>query len=93
MIESYRADRTLFSVKGITPDGQLTEANPLEAEVKRAMIRQAAGPVLLVDGRKFERRGLSVIANVSEVSLVLTTDAPPTYVRSIAEKGVEVRCV
>ena len=93
MIESYRADRTFFSVKGITPDGQLTEANPLEAEVKRAMIRQAASPVLLVDGRKFERRGLSVIANVSEVSLVLTTDAPPTYVRSIAEKGVEVRCV
>src|SRR3712207_7487330 len=46
MIESYRADRTFFSVKGITPDGHLTEPNPMEAEVKRAMIRQADNPVL-----------------------------------------------
>src|ERR671915_1217108 len=90
MIESYRADRTFFSVKGITPDGQLTEANPLEAEVKRAMIRQAASPVLLVDGRKFERQGLSVIANVSEVSLVLAADAPENWMMALAEAGVEV---
>jgi DeoR/GlpR family transcriptional regulator of sugar metabolism len=55
-IESYLADRTFFSVKGVTPDGHLTEPNPLEAEVKRAMIRRADNPVLLVDGRKFERR-------------------------------------
>src|SRR5918997_1215380 len=76
-IESYRADRTFFSVKGVTPGGQLTEANPLEAEVKRAMIRQAVSPVLLVDGRKFERQGMSVVTHVSEISLVMTADARP----------------
>ena len=93
MIESYRADRTFLSVKGITPEGQLTEANPLEAEVKRAMIRQAISPVLLVDGRKFERRGLRVITHVSDVSLVLAADAPKARVEALAESGVEVRCV
>jgi DeoR family transcriptional regulator of aga operon len=93
MIESYRADRTFFSVKGITPDGQLTEANPLEAEVKRAMIGQAASPVLLVDGRKFERQGLSVITHVSDVALVLAADAPEAGVAALAEAGVEVRLV
>jgi DeoR/GlpR family transcriptional regulator of sugar metabolism len=93
MIESYRADRTFFSVKGITPEGQLTEANPLEAEVKRAMIRQAASPVLLVDGRKFERQGLSVITHLSEVSLVITADARRSYVEALEDLGVVVRCV
>jgi DeoR/GlpR family transcriptional regulator of sugar metabolism len=93
MIESYRADRTFFSVKGITPDGQLTEANPLEAEVKRAMIRQAASPVLLVDGRKFERQGLSVITHVSEVSLVMTADALGVYVEALENLGVAVQTV
>src|ERR671910_553727 len=73
-IESYLANRAFLSVKGITPDGQLTDINPLEAEVKRAMIRQSERPVLLVDGRKFEQRGFSVIAHVSEVSLALTAD-------------------
>jgi DeoR/GlpR family transcriptional regulator of sugar metabolism len=93
MIESYRADKTFFSVKGITSDGQLTEANPLEAEVKRAMIRQAASPVLLVDGRKFERQGLSVITHVSEVSLVMTADASESYVGTLEEMGVAAQSV
>jgi len=93
MIESYRADRTFFSVKGITPEGHLTEANPLEAEVKRAMIRQAASPVLLVDGSKFERQGLSVITHIREAALVLAADAPEERMAALTEAGVEVRRV
>ena len=93
MVGSHRADRTFFSVKGITPEGQLTEANPLEAEVKRAMIRQAVSPVLLVDGRKFERQALSVITHVSEVSLVMTADARKSYVEALIDWGVDVQSV
>jgi DeoR/GlpR family transcriptional regulator of sugar metabolism len=93
MIESYLADRTFFSVKGLTPEGHLTEPNPLEAEVKRAMIRRADSPVLLVDGRKFERRGASVIAHVSEVSRVITTDARSSYVEALEKLGVDVQTV
>jgi DeoR/GlpR family transcriptional regulator of sugar metabolism len=92
-VESYLADRTFFSVKGVTRDGHLTEPNPLEAEVKRAMIRRSDSPVLLVDGRKFERRGASVIAHVSEVSLVITTDASAAYVERLEDLGVEVQSV
>jgi DeoR/GlpR family transcriptional regulator of sugar metabolism len=57
------------------------------------MVQQAARPVLLVDGRKFERRGLRVITHVSDVSLVLAADAPKARVEALAELGVEVRCV
>ena len=93
MIESFLADTTLFSVKGITPDGQLTEPNPLEAEVKRAMIRQARRPVLLVDGRKFEQRGSSVISHVTEVALVVTADARASDLENLRELGVDVKSV
>jgi DeoR/GlpR family transcriptional regulator of sugar metabolism len=92
-IESYLADRTFFSVKGVTPDGHLTEPNPLEAEVKRAMIRRSESPVLLVDGRKFEQRGASVIAQISEVSLVIAADASRADVERLECLGVEVRSV
>jgi len=92
-IESYLADRAFVSVKGITPEGYLTDSNPMEAEVKGAMIKQAARPVLLVDGRKFERRGLSVIAHVSDVSLVITADTRRSYVESLIDSGVEVQSV
>ena len=92
-IESHLADRLFFSVRGVTPEGHLTDSNPLEAEVKSAMVRQASRPVLLVDGRKFERRGLRVITHVSDVSLVLAADAPEARVEALAESGVEVQCV
>jgi DeoR/GlpR family transcriptional regulator of sugar metabolism len=92
-IESYMADRAFMSVKGITAEGYLTDINPLEAEVKRAMIRHAERPVLLVDGRKFEQRGFSVIAHVSEVSQVVTADARRSYVEALEDLGVEVQSV
>ncbi len=92
-VESYVADSAFFSVKGVTPEGHLTEPNPLEAEVKRAMIRRSVSPVLLMDGRKFELRGASVIAHVSEVSLVITADAHRSHVEAVENLGVPVECV
>ena len=92
-VESYLADRAFVSVKGITAEGYLTDADPMEAEVKRAMIRQSAEPVLLVDGRKFERRGLSVIAHVSELSLVMAADARQDHIEALAGLGVVVESV
>lgn len=93
MTESYLADRAFLSVKGITPQGHLTEPNPLEAEVKRAMIRQAEKTVVLVDGRKFEQRGTSVIAHVAEVSLVITADARESDLEMLTDLGVAVQTV
>ena len=92
-IESYMADKAFLSVKGITSEGYLTDINPLEAEVKKAMIRHAERPVLLVDGRKFEQRGFSVIAHVSEVSLVVTAEASRAHVEALRDLGVEVQSV
>jgi DeoR/GlpR family transcriptional regulator of sugar metabolism len=92
-IESYMADRAFLSVKGITSEGYLTDINPLEAEVKKAMIRHAERPVLLVDGRKFEQRGFSVIAHVSKVSLVITADARRSHVKALQDLGVDVQNV
>ncbi len=57
------------------------------------MIRRAESPVLLVDGRKFEGRGASVLAHVSEMSLVITTEAHQSDVDSLLDLGVEVHNV
>ncbi|MGX6446568.1 DeoR/GlpR family DNA-binding transcription regulator [Patulibacter sp. S7RM1-6] len=73
-VESLRrhwTDRAFLSVKGIAPDGTLTDADPLEAEVKRTMIAQAGHATLVVDGGKLDRRGLSVIGPVTDCTDVL----------------------
>lgn len=93
IVRSYFADKTFLSVKGVTSAGYLTDPDPLEAEVKRTMIECSENPVLLVDGRKFERKGMSVITHVSRASLILAADASETHLEAMAGMGVKVEAV
>jgi DeoR/GlpR family transcriptional regulator of sugar metabolism len=89
-IEGFYADRVVFSIKGISGEGFLTDPDPLETEVKRAMISQAANVLLVATGRKFEGRGLNVIAPASRVRVAYLADAPAAGTRVLAEAGVEI---
>jgi DeoR/GlpR family transcriptional regulator of sugar metabolism len=93
MIQGHFADRVLFSVKGLAGGATLTEADPLEAEVKRAMIAQAGEATLLVDGTKFDVRGLSVIAPVTDVTGVLAHGLGGDELAALRAAGATVRAV
>src|SRR5919108_3960725 len=90
-IEAHFADHVLFSVRGLTPEGFLTDPDPLESEVKRAMIRRARQAVVLVDGSKFDRPALTQIAHVDEVSMILAADVDEQTLKPLARAGIEVR--
>ena len=84
-VEGHFADRLFLSVKGLTEQGVMTDADALEAEVKRTMIAQAGEATLLVDRSKLGVRGLSVVASVADVSGVLAhglTDAEAAPLRA-----------
>jgi DeoR/GlpR family transcriptional regulator of sugar metabolism len=92
-IEAHFADHVIFSVRGLTPDGFLTDPDPLEAEVKRAMIRRARQAVLLVDGTKFDRPALTAIADITQVGVILAADVSEAALRPLARAGADVRRV
>jgi DeoR/GlpR family transcriptional regulator of sugar metabolism len=92
-LRGYRADRLVFSVKGITRDGDLTDAEPLEAEVKRTMISHAKTVVLLATASKFSDRGRTVVGTAEDVDIVYVTDATSHSGHAIAAHGVDVRRV
>jgi DeoR/GlpR family transcriptional regulator of sugar metabolism len=85
------ADRLFLSVKGITADGTLTDADPLEAEVKRAMIAHAEEAFLLVDHTKLSARGLSAIGPVAELAGVIAHGVAPADLAPLRATGVVVR--
>jgi DeoR/GlpR family transcriptional regulator of sugar metabolism len=89
-VEAHYADRVLMSVKGLTAGGVMTDADPLEAEVKRAMIAQSGVSVLLVDDSKLTIRGLSVIAPASEVTCVLAVGLSAEQVAGLRASGATV---
>ena len=92
-IERHFADKLLFSVNGFASDGVLTEADPLEAEVKRAMVGRSATAILMLDGSKFERAGLSAITDLRAVDVVLVADATPAQTARLKSAGVELEVV
>ena len=92
-IEAHFADHVIFSVRGITDDGYLTDPDPLESEVKRAMIRRARQAVLLVDGSKFGRPALTQIARVEDVGVILAAEVEEPLLKPLARAGIDVRRV
>jgi DeoR family transcriptional regulator of aga operon len=92
-IQDHFADKLLFSVKGLAPGHVLTDANPLEAEVKRTMIGRARESILLMDGSKFDQPGLSAIAPIHAVDTVLIAGADGDQARSLADAGVRFEAV
>ena len=92
-ILGHFADRMFFSVKGLTEGGVMTDADPLEAEVKRSMIAQANAATLLIDHSKLGVRGLSVIGPVSDLSSILACGLAGEAAAALRASGTDVHVV
>jgi DeoR/GlpR family transcriptional regulator of sugar metabolism len=92
-IEGHFTDHAFVSVKALMENGLLADVDPLEAEVKRAMIAQASEPVLLIDRSKLSARGLNAIGPVGDVSRVLAHGVEPSELRRFHRLGVPVTLV
>ena len=87
------ADRLFLSVKGVTRDGALTDADPLEADVKAAMIAHAHEAFLLIDDSKLQAHGLSAVGHIADLSGVFAYGVAPHALAQLRATGVEVRAV
>lgn len=89
----HYADRCFLSVKGLTESGALTDADPLEAEVKRAMVAHADNAMLLIDHTKLSARGLSAIGSATDLTGVLVYGAAEDQLTGLRGVGVRVEAV
>ena len=90
-IQGHFVDHTFLSIKALSPTGVLTDADPLEAEVKRVMISQAQHAILLIDRSKLTARGLNAIAPVADLELVIAHGTREDELRVLLDSGVAVR--
>ena len=75
-LRGLRLDVVFLGVHGMDPDAGLTTPNLLEAETDRAMVAAAGQLVVVADRTKWGETGLSRIADLADVDL-LVTDAMP----------------
>jgi len=91
-LESYHADRAFLGSSGTTIAHGHSTPNPLDAEVKRAMIRSADETYVLTDASKFGHACLATYARLNEVAMIITDPGIPAHFQeAFAERGVAYR--
>jgi DeoR family transcriptional regulator, fructose operon transcriptional repressor len=92
-LQRYHADRAFLETSGITISHGYSTADPLEAQVKQAMIQSADETYVLADSSKFGHAYLESFASLSAISLTLTDSGMPGEFRdAFAKRGIGFKC-
>lgn len=88
-IGALHLDLLFLGVHGMAEDAGFTSPNLLEAETDRAFIAAAQRVVVLADSTKWGVRGLSRVAGLDEVHVLVTDNDLPAEAREVLEANVE----
>jgi DeoR/GlpR family transcriptional regulator of sugar metabolism len=93
-LEAFHADRAFLGSSGITLAHGHSTPNPLDAEVKQAMMRSADETFVLTDSTKFGHACLTTFANLSEIQLTITDfGMPAEFADAFRKRGVQFQVV
>lgn len=90
-LRSYHVEKAIVSCKGLEIDVGATDSNEEFAQAKRVMLHRAKERILAVDSSKLGKVAFAHIADLSEVSTVVT-DARPTEAWLDYFAQNEIRC-
>lgn len=89
-LNRFQVDRAFIGASGINAEG-VNEADSEAATVKRAMLRRAEAPMLLLDHSKFDRRNFRIICPLDELPHLVTDEEPgPDLSAALVRAKVEV---
>ncbi len=87
---NYHAAIVFMGIKGIT-DSVLTNEDPLLIQSERAMTGHAEKLIILADESKFNTvAGLTLYPVEKAYAIITTTEADPSMVSRLREKGIEI---
>jgi DeoR/GlpR family transcriptional regulator of sugar metabolism len=93
-LASLRVDTAVIGSCGVSSDDHVLAHDLGDAAVKQTLLTSARRSILTVDGAKFGRPALAVVAALSEFDVVVTDEtAPDDAVERLRSAGVEVHRV
>lgn len=91
MLHEHSFRKFFLSADGLDADYGLTTTHTFEAHLNRIMIEAAEQIIVVADASKLERRGLSFICGLDDISTLIIDDRiSDTSVRRLEEQGVNV---
>ncbi|HUH96922.1 MAG TPA: DeoR/GlpR family DNA-binding transcription regulator [Anaerolineales bacterium] len=90
-LQELRADKVFLGADGLTLGSGPTTANVLMAEVDRMMVEHSQQVILVADSSKIGRAGFVPIKALNSIHMLITdSNAPPDFIDSARQMGVEV---
>ena len=90
-LEDVQSDKVYLGADGITLSKGITTAGVLEADVNQYMLRASKEVIVVADSSKIGIIGLVSLIQLERVNrLVTDRDAPPDFVETVRDLGVEV---
>ncbi len=88
-LHTLHVDWLFLGVHGLDPEAGLTTPNMVEAETNRALIATARRCVVVADHTKWGVVGLSTIAGLDQVDVLVTDNALPAPAKEVLRNRVE----
>jgi len=91
-LDGVRLHKFFVGTDGITLEYGMTNHSEAVASVAREFIRHSDQTILLADSTKFTRSNLNKVADVSEISMLITSDRTPRAIIKQFE-AAQIKCV
>ena len=84
---NFQCDYSVFSCRGITKNGEITEASAENQMIKRIMINNSKIHILLVDNTKFEKTYLFSTCKLNDIDILITDKKPQEYIIKLCKEN------
>lgn len=90
-LQTFRADRAILTVAAIDPEHGAMDASIDEAQIARAMIRNARAVTVLADSSKFGRHAAYAVCPTDEIDLIISDGhLDKAQKDALRDRGVEL---
>lgn len=91
LIQQFNISRAFMGARGFTLQEGLTDVNPDEVALKRAIVQVAKQVVALIDHTKWNQVALASFCNIEQLTAVITDKrAPRKMVQQAEARGIQI---
>ncbi|WP_026568553.1 DeoR/GlpR family DNA-binding transcription regulator [Bacillus sp. UNC41MFS5] len=87
LLKDYNIKKAFMASTGISLTNGVTNASPLESELKKIVVNRSAEVYLLVDHDKFDKYGLMTYCGFDEIDYIVTDALPNETYQEYAKKN------
>lgn len=91
LLKDYNIKKAFMASTGISLVNGVTNASPLESELKKTVVNRSAEVYLLVDQDKFDKYGLMTYCGLDEIDFLVTNEIPDdSYQDYFKKNGIQL---